>query len=186
MFERALQQIYATINDLSELVQVQKQRHYAPTELVALDTLTTEVLLSIQEQLTATGATVSTSFGAAPAVTFVRPSLQSILYNLLSNSLKYAAPGRPPRIQVSSAFLDGNLVLTVQDNGLGIDLARFGSQLFQLFRRFHDHVEGSGMGLYIVNRIAQGHGGHVEVDSTVGEGSTFRVYLPVAAEEGSR
>ncbi len=180
MFERALQQIYATINDLSELVQVQKQRHYVPTEQVALDALTAEVLLSIQEQLTATGATVSTSFEAAPVVTFVRPSLQSILYNLLSNALKYAAPGRPPCIQVSSSMQANNLVLTVQDNGIGIDLARFGTQLFQLFRRFHDHVEGSGMGLYIVNRIAKGHGGRVEVDSTVGEGSTFRVYLPVA------
>jgi PAS domain S-box-containing protein len=182
MFERALQQIYATINDLSELVQVQKQRHYSPTERVALDALTSEVLLSIQEQLTSTGAIVSTHFEAAPAVTFIRPSLQSILYNLLSNALKYAAPGRTPQIQVTSAFLDGNLVLTVQDNGIGIDLARFGSQLFQLFRRFHDHVEGSGMGLYIVNRITQGHGGHVEVNSTVGEGSTFRVYLPVPVE----
>lgn len=182
MFERALQQIYATINDLSELVQVQKQRHYVPTERVALDALTAEVLLSIQEQLTATGATVSTSFEAAPAVTFVRPSLQSILYNLLSNALKYAAPDRPPHIQVSSAMQANNLVLAVQDNGIGIDLTRFGTQLFQLFRRFHDHVEGSGMGLYIVNRIAQGHGGRVEVASTVGEGSTFRVYLPAAAD----
>ncbi|MBO0356925.1 PAS domain-containing protein [Hymenobacter sp. BT186] len=182
MFERTLQQLYATINGLSELVQVQKQREYVATELVALADLTAEVLLSIQEQLVASGATVTTDFEAAPVVLFVRPSLHSILYNLLSNALKYAAPNRPPRIRVSSALLAGNLVLTIQDNGLGIDLARFGTQLFQLFRRFHSHVEGSGMGLYIVNRIAQGHGGRVEVDSIVGEGSTFRVYLPEAAE----
>jgi len=68
-------------------------------------------------------------------------------------------------------------VLTVQDNGLGIDLERYGPQLFQLFRRFHPTVEGTGMGLYLVNRIVQDHGGRLEVDSTVDEGTTFRVYL---------
>ena len=182
MFDRALQQIDATIHDLSELVKVQKQRQYFTTEPIALAALLAEVLMSIQDQLTASGAQVTSRFEAAPVVTFVRPSLQSILYNLLSNALKYAAPGRPPHIQVTSVLLDNQLVLAVQDNGLGIDLARFGTQLFQLFRRFHDHVEGSGMGLYLVNRIAQNHGGRVAVDSTVGEGTTFWVYLPLEAE----
>jgi signal transduction histidine kinase len=65
----------------------------------------------------------------------------------------------------------------VQDNGIGIDMERFGPQLFQLFRRFHTHVDGTGMGLYLVNRIVQNHGGHLEVTSVVDEGTTFQIYL---------
>ena len=68
-------------------------------------------------------------------------------------------------------------MLTVQDNGLGIDMERFGPQLFQLFRRFHTHVEGTGMGLYLVNRIVQNHGGRLEVSSVLDEGTTFHIYL---------
>ena len=74
-------------------------------------------------------------------------------------------------------MVSGRSVLTVQDNGIGIDLERFGPQLFQLFRRFHTHVDGTGMGLYLVNRIVQNHGGRMEVSSTVDEGTTFQIYL---------
>jgi signal transduction histidine kinase len=56
-------------------------------------------------------------------------------------------------------------------------MERFGPQLFQLFRRFHTHVDGTGMGLYLVNRIVQNHGGHLEVTSVVDEGTTFQIYL---------
>jgi signal transduction histidine kinase len=73
--------------------------------------------------------------------------------------------------------VSGRPILTVQDNGIGIDMERFGPQLFQLFRRFHTHVDGTGMGLYLVNRIVQIHGGRLEVTSTVGEGTTFQIYL---------
>ncbi|UOG74534.1 PAS domain-containing protein [Hymenobacter tibetensis] len=179
MFERALTQINDTIHDLSELIQVQKQRQYLDTERIDLTAFTAEVLASIQDQLTASGATVTTNFEAAPTIQFVRPSLQSVLYNLVSNALKYAAPDRQAHIQLSSYPLKNYVVLVVEDNGIGIDMARFGSQLFQLFRRFHDHVDGSGVGLYLVNRIVQSHGGRVEVESTVNEGAAFRVYLPL-------
>jgi sigma-B regulation protein RsbU (phosphoserine phosphatase) len=107
-----------------------------------------------------------------------RPGLHSILYNLLSNSLKYAEPGRRPRIHVSTALADGAVMLSVQDNGRGINLERHAQELFQLFRRFHPEVVGSGMGLYLVNRLVHQAGGRVEVDSIVGQGTTFRLYLP--------
>ncbi|MCB2406829.1 PAS domain-containing protein [Hymenobacter lucidus] len=180
MFERALQQIYDTIYNLSELVQVQKLRHELPTEPVLLENLTREVLSSMGEQLANVRAIVTTDFAAAPLVVFVRPNLQSVLYNLISNALKYAAPKRTPRIHIWSSQEDGHIVIGVRDNGLGIDLERFGGQLFQLFRRFHDHVSGSGMGLYLVNRIVQSYGGRVEVVSELGQGSTFRIHIPLA------
>lgn len=181
MFEKSLHQIDGTIHNLSELVRIQKLRHEQPAELLDLTQLTQEVLLSIEEQVAGSRALVHLDFAAVPTLYFVRPHLQSVLYNLLSNALKYAAPSRRPRIRLRTLLLEGRPVLEVQDNGLGLDLQRFGGELFQLFRRFHDHVEGAGLGLYLVNRVVQNAGGHLTVDSTVGEGTTFRVFLPASA-----
>ncbi len=178
-FERALARIFSTIDDLSAIVQVQRQNQEMPAENVLLAPLVAEVLGSLQDQIKPLGATFELDFATCPAISFVRPNLQSVFFNLVSNALKYAAPGRPPRIRLSSTpdAVTGHPIITVQDNGLGIDMERFGPQLFQLFRRFHSHVEGTGMGLYLVNRIVQNHGGRLEVSSTVGEGSTFHIYL---------
>ncbi|MGY2134257.1 ATP-binding protein [Hymenobacter sp. HD11105] len=63
----------------------------------------------------------------------------------------------------------------MHDNGLGIDLGRHGLELFHLFHRVHDHVAGSGVGLYLVQRLVEQVGGRGEVESEVGKGSTFRV-----------
>ena len=178
-FERSLAQIFGTIDDLSAIVQGQRQQQEVPAEDVALAPLVAEITSSLQDQVNQTNAVFVLDFATCPTVHFVRPNLQSVLFNLISNSLKYAAPGRPSRIRISCApdAVTGHPVLTVQDNGLGIDMERFGPQLFQLFRRFHTHVEGTGMGLYLVNRIVQNHGGRLEVSSVLDEGTTFHIYL---------
>jgi PAS domain S-box-containing protein len=178
-FERALNRIFATIDDLSAIVQVQRQQQEVPIDLVDLTPLVAEVIASLQDQVSQSGAVFELDFTTCPVVPFVRANLQSVLFNLISNSLKYAAPDRPPVIRLSSTLdlITGRPTLTVQDNGLGIDLDRFGPQLFQLFRRFHSHVDGTGMGLYLVNRIVQNHGGRLEVSSTVDEGTKFVLYL---------
>ncbi|SFQ38586.1 PAS domain-containing protein [Hymenobacter arizonensis] len=178
-FERALAQIFSTIDDLSAIVRGQRQQQEIPAEEVLLAPLVDEVIGSLQDQVTQSGAVFELDFATCPVVTFVRPNMQSLLFNLLSNSLKYAAPDRPPRIHISCMpdVVSGRPILRVQDNGIGIDMERFGPQLFQLFRRFHTHVDGTGMGLYLVNRIVQNHGGHLEVNSVVGEGTTFQIYL---------
>ncbi|GGG57482.1 PAS domain-containing sensor histidine kinase [Hymenobacter glacieicola] len=177
MFTQALQQILTTIKGLTEVVQLQRQLEQVPLEVVALQPFTEEIIGSLQ-QVNGQNAAFTLDFAAAPTVCMARPGLHSMLYNLLSNGLKYAEPGRPPHIRVSTTAADDATILSVQDNGRGIDLSRHGRQLFQLFRRFHPEVVGSGMGLYLVNRLAHQAGGRVEVDSTVGQGTTFRVYLP--------
>ena len=82
---------------------------------------------------------------------------------------------RPGRVHLLAWVAEGRPVLLVEDNGLGFDVERHRPVLFHLFWRFHDHPEGGGVGLYLVNRIAQGNGGRVEVESAVGKGTTFRV-----------
>ncbi|WP_022824515.1 PAS domain-containing protein [Hymenobacter norwichensis] len=177
MFEGALHQIHSTIQELAEVVHVERRNEQFTPEAVELLPLTNGVIQSIQSQATAAHAEFQLDFSAAPTIRFARLNLQSILYNLLSNALKYAHPDRPPVVRVTTERQpNGTHVLLVQDNGLGLDLARYGNDLFKMFRRFHDHVSGSGMGLYLVNRIVQQAGGRIEVNSTLGVGTTFRIY----------
>jgi signal transduction histidine kinase len=176
MVDEALQQLSATIEDLAEVGQVQRDASL-PAETVLLAELTQEVLQTLQPQVQAARARVTTDFAAAPTITYSRANLRTILLNLLSNSLKYADPARPCRIHLSLWKQDGRPVLLVEDNGLGFDVQRHQEELFQLFRRFHTHTEGTGVGLYLINRIVQGNGGRIEVESEQGEGSTFRLYL---------
>jgi len=174
MFEEALQQIMSTIQGLTAVVQQQRELEQVPEEAVALQPITEEIIRSLQPE---PSTTFTLDFAAAPSLRMARPSLHSMLYNLLSNTLKYADPNRQLHIVVRTTLAAGATVLSVQDNGRGIDLQRHGQELFQLFRRFHPDVAGSGMGLYLINRLVHQAGGRIEVDSVVGEGTTFRIYL---------
>ncbi|MCB2408020.1 sensor histidine kinase [Hymenobacter lucidus] len=176
MFADALQQILNTIEGMTDVVQLQRQPNQAPVEAMDLLTFTKDIIRSLQ----ASAADFTLDFAAASTLPLPRTSLHSILYNLLSNALKYAEPGRRHHVWVSTTHEAGGLVLTVRDNGRGIDLHRYGQEVFQLFRRFHPEVAGSGLGLYLVRRLVQQAGGQIEVDSTVGQGSTFRLYFPAA------
>jgi signal transduction histidine kinase len=107
---------------------------------------------------------------------FSRKNFRSILYNLLSNAVKYQSPERSCIIRINTRLEEPYVVLTVEDNGLGIS-ERHQDQLFTMFRRFHDHVPGTGVGLYMVKRIIENAGGRIEVQSQEGEGSTFKVFF---------
>jgi sigma-B regulation protein RsbU (phosphoserine phosphatase) len=177
MFDGSLRQMLTTIEDLTTLVQLQRQLEQVPVEAIELRPFTEEIIRSLQPQPT---ADFTLDF-AVPQLPMTRPGLHSMLLNLLSNSLKYALPGRRPHIWVSTRLVGPEVELSVRDNGRGLDLQRHGHDLFQLFRRFHPEVVGSGIGLYLVNRLVTQAGGRIEVQSTVGEGTTFRIYLPLLA-----
>ena len=103
--------------------------------------------------------------------------LRSIVYNLLSNALKYRQPDRPVVVQVRCQGTLDATRLQVQDNGLGLTAAQQ-EMLFGMFQRLHTHVEGSGIGLYMVKKILDNSGGHIRVESQPGVGTTFTVTFP--------
>jgi signal transduction histidine kinase len=80
-------------------------------------------------------------------------------------------------VRVRAQCAEHHVLLLVQDNGLGISEAGQ-RKLFGMFQRLHDHVEGSGIGLYMVKRMVENVGGHIEVTSELSVGSTFAVYFP--------
>jgi signal transduction histidine kinase len=109
--------------------------------------------------------------------------LATAVDNLLQNAVKFSAEA--PHIEVRGSRVDGQVTLEVRDHGVGIpESAR--SRLFEKFYRVSDpqlhNVAGTGIGLYLVRQVVEGHGGHVSVESQLGQGSSFRIDLPAAAE----
>jgi two-component system, sensor histidine kinase len=171
----SVQRFKRTIDHLTEITKLQKENNMeaSPVDLAAV---IAEVELDLMPAIQAAGAQLEVAVSACPTIRFPEKNLRSIIYNLLSNAIKYHSPERAPRVRLHTYETPDYLVLAVADNGLGMDLLQ-DHKLFTMFNRLHDHVEGSGIGLYMVKKIIENSGGKIEVQSKVGEGSVFRVYF---------
>jgi PAS domain S-box-containing protein len=118
-----------------------------------------------------------------PAVEADKELIRHVVLNILSNALKFTAPGRPPRVVVGCRAEGNAYVFYFRDNGIGFDMA-YADKIFGVFERLHSksEFEGSGVGLAIVRNIVQQHGGHVWVESEEGVGTTVFFSLPVKTE----
>jgi signal transduction histidine kinase len=168
-----------TINHLTEVSKLQKE-HTPTTASVNLAAVIEDVRQDLVPLLQAAGAKLVIDVPDLPAIHFSEKNLRSIVYNLLSNAVKYRHLDRTPHIDVRAHVRPGYTVLEVHDNGLGLSSAQL-PRLFTMFQRFHDHVEGTGIGLYMVKRMVENAGGRIEVHSQLGAGTTFFVFLPHAA-----
>jgi signal transduction histidine kinase len=182
MVTNSVNKLKQTIGDLTEITKVQKDLQSKLEPLKFNETLH-DVLSDINGLVDETGTRIKIDFDV-DAILYARKNLRSIMYNLVSNAVKYRSPDRTPEVQVKTYRQDGYVVLEVADNGLGIK-TEHQHKLFSMFKRLHTHVEGTGIGLYIVKRIIENNGGRIKVESEVGKGTTFRVYfkeVPVEAE----
>lgn len=101
--------------------------------------------------------------------------LESVLLNFSTNAIKYAHPDRFPIITFEFFIENKKKVLTINDNGLGIDLEKHGNLLFGMYKTFHRHENANGIGLYITKNQIESMGGQISVESKVGEGTTFKI-----------
>ncbi|HEY8399905.1 MAG TPA: PAS domain-containing sensor histidine kinase, partial [Cytophagaceae bacterium] len=165
-----------TIKDLTEITKIQKNLEDDVSD-VSCEEILNDVKLSISDMISSTNAIIHTHLGDCRHIKFSRKNLKSIIYNLLSNAIKYRSPDRTPEIYIRFDKVDGYYLLIVKDNGLGLTSEQK-LKVFNMFKRLHTHVEGTGIGLYIVKRIIENVGGKIEVESEKGVGSTFKVYIP--------
>lgn len=174
MIYKSIDKFRNTIKDLTEVSKVQKETG-EDVELINFTDLMAETTDNIHDLIEKTGATITTDF-EVPELSFSKKNLRSIMYNLVSNAVKYSSPERKPLIQVSAKPEGEFVVLSVADNGLGIRASQK-DKVFTMFKRLHDHVEGTGIGLYIVKRIVENTGGKIALDSEEDKGSVFRLWL---------
>ncbi|WP_207432083.1 PAS domain-containing sensor histidine kinase [Sabulibacter ruber] len=162
-----------TINDLTELTKLQRQME-EDVSVIQLQEIFEEICQDLSGTIQESAAKVEADFSQHPSLRFSKKNLRSVVYNLVSNAIKYRSPERAPQIRIASRQEQGYCILTIEDNGLGIDQAQK-DKVFSMFKRLHDHVEGTGIGLYIVKKIMENSGGNIEVLSEVGKGSTFTI-----------
>ncbi|WP_291779525.1 PAS domain-containing protein [Cecembia sp.] len=166
----------STLEDLIEVVSIKKNK--APkVEYIEFLQLTTNVEKSLSKQLNDAKAVIEKDFSAAPQINYIHSHLENFLINLMTNAIKYKHPERNPRIKISTHVENNYIVLIFEDNGIGIDLDRYGDRIFGLYQRFHSHVEGKGLGLYLVREQIRAHDGNLKVESAVGKGTVFKIYL---------
>lgn len=165
------------VHDLNEIVDIRNEIYQVRERIsFAEEWAVVSALLQITGDSLATAFNVD--FTAAPEVHSVRPMINSILFNLVSNVLKYQSSHRPLNASVITYHRDSFTVLEVSDNGMGIDLDRFGKDLFGMYKRFHLHQEGKGLGLYLIKSQVAFLKGTVEVESHPDQGAVFRISIP--------
>lgn len=183
LLERVFQaslRMQALIEDLLSYAQV--ERSELTLAEVDLNGLVQEVLAELSVQIEKSEARVEV--GALPRLQVQPIQFRQLFQNLLSNSLKFTRPGVPPLIHLHAHQWPGGCELVCEDNGVGFE-PRHAERIFGMFQRLHSRSEfpGSGMGLAIVRRIAERHGGAVTAEGHPGRGSTFRIRLPALSRE---
>ncbi|UBV45283.1 PAS domain S-box protein (plasmid) [Deinococcus taeanensis] len=170
----------ATIEDLLVFSRVRAETQQ--WEVVETETVLEHALAALAATVDASGAQIT--WDALPAVRGDATQLTQVLTNLLSNALKFCRAGVPPQVHVSARRTDHLWHIGVSDNGLGIEEA-YVERVFDMFQRLHrrEAYPGTGMGLTIVRRIVERHGGRAWVTSTPGAGSTFHFTLPAEGLE---
>ena len=147
------------------------------------------VLHEAAERVRGAADAVGIPLSVAPVATDLtvagdRSQLVSAVTNLLDNAVKYSEPGEP--VEVDATVADGSICISVRDHGIGIpsrDLERIFERFYRVDRARSRATGGTGLGLSIVRHVAQAHGGDVTVESTEGEGSTFRLRVPLPSSK---
>ncbi|QDK82240.1 PAS domain S-box protein [Spirosoma sp. KCTC 42546] len=188
--QRSAQRMQMLVKDLLLYSKLSTQRE--PFTTVALTTVVDDVISDLEMSISEKSATIDV--GALPTVSGSSSRLRQLFQNLLVNALKFSPPNVAPVIQIRSRMVQHDelptrlqelhlypfWLITVTDNGIGFD-ERYKDRIFTPFQRLHDKTtySGTGIGLAICQRVAESHGGMMDVTSQPGEGSTFKVFLPV-------
>ncbi|MFN3402790.1 MAG: PAS domain S-box protein [Cytophagaceae bacterium] len=175
MMFQSVQRFKDTIQDLTDISKAQKSGN-DECEKLEVNTIITDVQESIQKEIKESCAEIIINTNTCRYIYFSRKNFRSVVYNLLNNAIKYRSPERTLVINIKTYIVDDYSVFEISDNGLGIN-QEYQTRIFEMFKRLHDHVDGSGIGLYIVKRIIDNAGGKIEVESAEGLGTTFRVFL---------
>ena len=110
-------------------------------------------------------------------VLFTQSYLESIIFNLLTNAIKYKSPDRLPIITITATKNDDEIILSVTDNGIGIDLEKNKNKIFGMYKTFAGNPDAVGLGLFMVKNHIESMGGRIEVASTLGKGTTFKLFF---------
>jgi len=173
---RAIEKLDVTIRDLGKIIDIRNDI-FRIRQQINLQEEFGHLKTTFEREINSLHVSIRENFSAAPYLYSVKPMLMSILYNLVSNSIKYRSPERSSIIEITSTEDESYFTLKVKDNGIGIDINYHRENLFKLYKRFHQHIEGKGLGLYLVKLQAEALKGDVEVNSEINRFTEFTVRI---------
>jgi signal transduction histidine kinase len=174
MMKSSLNRFSTTIQDLTAIVEIDKDSEDESSEALDLFEIIGAVKQDLQSLIVETGAKIEVVAEERDIAGFSRKNLKSIISNLISNAIKYRSADRDPLIRVEMVRQGAKTHLSILDNGLGIPAGKE-QRIFTMYQRLHNHVEGSGIGLYIVKRMVDKANGQILVESTLGQGTKFTI-----------
>ncbi|MGN6296739.1 MAG: sensor histidine kinase [Ginsengibacter sp.] len=177
ILEKDVKKIHKLVDELTESRQ-QEHMYKSKDELLNFENIVEDVNLALLDYIKKTEATITTDLEVAE-ITFSRRKLRSIAFNLLNNAIKFRSPDRKPEIFIKTSREGDFIILSIKDNGIGIDPAHL-EKIFSKYYRISQDVEGTGVGLYLVKQLVTNVGGKIVVDSQTCKGTEFKVYLKTA------
>jgi two-component system CheB/CheR fusion protein len=170
---KSISSLKSTLQDLTHVTEI----HAEKTELVNLSEVIEEVKSGLDEQIKEAGAIVEVELGT-PFMRIPRRHARSLVYNMLSNAIKFRSKDRPLVVSISGFLKNNKLQLTFADNGIGIREENL-PKVFQIFKRFNPEIEGRGVGMYLVKRVIDLNNGDISMESKENVGTTFHLTFPV-------
>jgi light-regulated signal transduction histidine kinase (bacteriophytochrome) len=160
-------------NELVESIQI-KQDIEIESDQVILKDCVEKVLIGFETQIKEYGADIQLNFDKTDIIYFPQKYIESIITNLISNALKYKSPNRKPIITIKTKKeVNNSILLSVTDNGLGIDLVLHKDQIFKIRKTFHKHPDAKGFGLFMTKTQVEAKDGKIWVESQPEKGTTF-------------
>jgi signal transduction histidine kinase len=164
------------IKDLNKIIDI-RHEIFKIRQKIDLESELEEIATMMKRELELNNVVLNKDVLTCRYIYSIKPMVNSIIYNLMSNAVKYRSSERQPVIDVSAKEDDRFYIIEVRDNGLGIDIKQNQESLFRLYKRFHFHTDGKGLGLYLVKLQCESLGGSIEVESEINRYSKFTVRL---------
>jgi PAS domain S-box-containing protein len=174
--EESVRRLDNTVHGLIEVLEVQNSSQ-VPAREVRFGEVVDYIVKDYSAELEKCRGRIETDFSQCPSIRYVEAYLFSIVRNFLSNAIKYRSPHRDLVVKVSSRREKDMVVLEVSDNGIGINLSKYGKDLFNPFSRFTTQAYGKGLGLHLVRNMVEKDGGSIRAESEPDSGTTFYVTL---------
>lgn len=172
--EKSTHSLKDIINELTHITKIGTDAN-DHADSVNLEQLLEDVKFTLKNQIYQSHAKITTKL-LVPKIQFSKKNLRSILYNLLTNAIKFSSPDITPELFIKTEESGQFTILSVADNGIGIEPEKK-DEIFSKFTRLRPQIEGTGIGLFIINKMVCNQGGRIEVKSEVGSGTTFFIYL---------
>jgi signal transduction histidine kinase len=165
-----------TVKHLEEVVKIQAEIN-KDKKLVDFQETFESIIRALKGNINDLNAKIEYDFSKAPEIEYIPAYLESIMQNLLTNALKYSAKNRAPIIRCHTFKMNSHVYLIFEDNGMGIDMDRFGNDVFGMYKTFHQNNDAKGIGLFITRNQVESLGGTIKLESTVDVGTKFTIKL---------